>query len=440
MANSQVVHSEGIFHGLPTYPDASGYTNLTAVVTGANGITGYAMVKVLAAAPKRWAKIYCLSRRPPPDYFFSSLGDGAKRVEHVAVDFLSDPNDIAKVLKGKVDKVDHVFFFSYLQPKQEGKPLSMWSNADELAEVNSRLLNNFLTALRKSSLQPKRFMLQTGAKNYAFHIGPATNPSFESDPRVNIETNFYYPQEDSLFEYCRDQNVGWNVVRPSYIIGAAQDSALNHLVGFSIYAAVQAHLKKPMNFPGDYTAWDREHCQSSAMLNSYMEEWTVLNPDAANQAFNMTDCQPFTYGRLWPYLANWYGTSWNPPEPDDSKYKSSVSRYEVTPRGYGPRGVTRFTFNFLDWSEDPEVVKAWGELKQKHGLSLDPFASRDVIFGQVNSCVIGGWPLSMSMHKARKLGWHGFANSYESAFHSLQEMAGMKVIVPMVKSEWTEAL
>ena len=34
----QVVKSQGIFHGLPTFPEKEGYQNLNAVVTGANGI------------------------------------------------------------------------------------------------------------------------------------------------------------------------------------------------------------------------------------------------------------------------------------------------------------------------------------------------------------------------------------------------------------------
>ncbi len=63
------------------------------------------MVKVLAAAPERWGKIYCLSRRPPPDYFFEGLGDQADRVEHVEVDFLADPDSIGKGLAAKVARV-----------------------------------------------------------------------------------------------------------------------------------------------------------------------------------------------------------------------------------------------------------------------------------------------------------------------------------------------
>lgn len=104
-SNTQLVQSIGILHGLPVYPDTPEYKGLTAIVTGANGISGYHMVKALAATPERWSKIYCLSRRPPPDYFFQELGDGAARVEHVEADFLSNPSDIEKSLRSKIANV-----------------------------------------------------------------------------------------------------------------------------------------------------------------------------------------------------------------------------------------------------------------------------------------------------------------------------------------------
>lgn len=114
MQETQVIRSSGIFHGLPTYKEAS--NKLTAMVTGANGISGYHMVqntytivlaeaanyikvKILVNAPERWAKVYCLSRRPPPDYFFAGLGENADRVEHVQVDFLKDPKYVAASLE-----------------------------------------------------------------------------------------------------------------------------------------------------------------------------------------------------------------------------------------------------------------------------------------------------------------------------------------------------
>lgn len=62
------------------------------------------MVKVLSAAPSRWSKIYCLSRRPPPDYFYDGLGEGASRVEHVSADFLGDTGKLGEEL-GKIKHV-----------------------------------------------------------------------------------------------------------------------------------------------------------------------------------------------------------------------------------------------------------------------------------------------------------------------------------------------
>lgn len=104
------------------------------------------------------------------------------RVEHVASDFLSSADEIAKALQGKVNSVDVIFFYSYLQPKPEpGK--GAWSNAQELSDVNSALLANFLDALPIAGLKPSRILLQTGAKNYGVHLGRARTPYVESDPR-----------------------------------------------------------------------------------------------------------------------------------------------------------------------------------------------------------------------------------------------------------------
>ena len=127
MPNIQQIQSDGIYHGLPVYgPEISG---LTAIITGANGISGYYMYKVLSKDPKRWKKIYCLSRRPP--LIPGGLPD---HVEHIPLDFLKEPKEIADTLKEKNVTADHVFFFSYIQvaPKQGG---GLWSDAEEMVRL-----------------------------------------------------------------------------------------------------------------------------------------------------------------------------------------------------------------------------------------------------------------------------------------------------------------
>jgi hypothetical protein len=78
------------------------------------------------------------------------------------------------------------------------------------------------------------------------------------------------------------------------------------------------------------------------------------------------------------------------------------------------------------------VQSAWKELAEQHGLTLDPFTpkNRAQIFGMTDSAVIGGWALSLSMRKARKLGFLGTVDSYETAYMTIRDLARLKVVPP----------
>lgn len=130
------LHDSGIFRNLPTFPDS--VTNLSAVVTGANGISGFHTMRVLLESPSRWRKVYALSRRPPPPEMMALLpADHRTRLEHIAVDFLETPDAIAAAMKKANVVADYIFFYSYAQPRQpEGQ--GAWNNAEELVEVNCK--------------------------------------------------------------------------------------------------------------------------------------------------------------------------------------------------------------------------------------------------------------------------------------------------------------
>lgn len=110
------VRDKGIYHGLPVFP--SELKDLTAIVTGANGISGYYMLKALAEAPQRWKRIICLSRRPPALKLPSNA-------EFISLDFLKSPEEIATVLKEKEVQANYVFFFSYIQVDPKAGELSL---------------------------------------------------------------------------------------------------------------------------------------------------------------------------------------------------------------------------------------------------------------------------------------------------------------------------
>lgn len=124
---TQLIQSKSIYHGLPVFPD--NVEELTAIVTGSNGISGAYQLKVLTEAPRRWKKIYALSRRPPH-------GSWPDHVEHVSVDLLQSPEKVAAQLAERGVRGDYVFFFAYIQPApKEGE--GIWSAAEELVTVNS---------------------------------------------------------------------------------------------------------------------------------------------------------------------------------------------------------------------------------------------------------------------------------------------------------------
>lgn len=136
-SKSLPLQDKGIFHNLPNF--SSDIKDLTAIVTGANGISGFHTMRVLLESPKRWKKVYSMSRRPPPEEMMNLLpADQRSRVEHVACDFLKKPEDIAEAMKEKGVKADVVFFYSYLQPKVEPGARA-WSNAEALVETNGMI-------------------------------------------------------------------------------------------------------------------------------------------------------------------------------------------------------------------------------------------------------------------------------------------------------------
>ncbi|KAK3652638.1 hypothetical protein LTR56_002003 [Elasticomyces elasticus] len=424
---TQTVFSEGILHGLPTFPDHEG-KKYSAIVTGANGISGSEIVNALAAAPERWEKIYALSRRPPTN--------DNPRVHGIAVDFLdSSPEEIASSLKQSGVKADYVFYTSYMQPAtREGQGL--WSNTDELDEINVKLFTNFLEALAIAKIIPKRILLQTGGKHYALHHGPTTVPMTEGTPNDRYpHANFYFPQEDALTAWCTKHGSSWNVTRPGFIIGANPTAAINITYPLAIYASVQKELGGKLEFPSDAGAWDAMKDLSTASLIGRFSEWAVLTEEAANEAFNIVDDSPFAYGKFWPTLASWYGLQYATPTDDEEAYTVVTLPASPPPRGFGKAGQVKLTFTFEQWSLKAEVKAAWKRIVERSKLdpALDLFGPGreqllDDTFRSLDAEMLGSWGRIETMDKAKKLGWHGHVQTDEGIRGTLEKMMELKMV------------
>lgn len=393
------LRSSGIYHSLPQFDPS--IKELTAIITGAWGISGFGTLRALLDSPHRWSKIYTVSRSPPPTAMLKLIPYALhSRIQHVSCDFVSaKPEQIAAKLKEAKVTADYIFYYSYLQPRPEpGAPA--WSNEEQLVKVNVGMLSNFLQALPLASINPKRFLLQTGGKHYGTHIGRARAPCLESDPQPrHLAPNFYYNQEDLLFAHCAKSGIGWNVIRPPWIIGATTTAQMNALYPFSVYAAVAAERRLPLVFNSTWYTWQDDSHHSSARLNGYLSEWAVLEEKCKNEAFNSQDTSPISWDRLWEELIRWFDVKQGfvPPQEDESKMiEFAIGGGKETPMGYGPPGTTKFAFTILSWSKDPENAKAWKGIMERHGLTHDPFLDVGGNFTFADTAYVKFGPLGMN--------------------------------------------
>lgn len=205
---------------------------------------------------------------------------------------------------------------------------------------------------------------------------------------------------------------------------------MNITYSLSLYAAIQKHLGRPLAFPSDIASWETEKHQSFNELIAYHAEWALLTPEAGNEFLNVGNGDVFCWGKFWSHLANWYGIDFTTPNPDLTAYGSVEMPFDA-PRGFGPRGKVYTTFTFLDWSKKAEVVRAWEELKMKHGLVQSPFNKAAETFGLLDNEILGGWPRSLSMNKSRNLGWHGFVDTKKAIRYVIRGLAELKMVPPL---------
>jgi hypothetical protein len=62
--------------------------------------------------------------------------------------------------------------------------------------------------------------------------------------------NFYYTQEDEVFDTAKRRGFTWSAHRPHTIIGYALGNALNMGVPLAVYAAICRETGRPFVFPG----------------------------------------------------------------------------------------------------------------------------------------------------------------------------------------------
>ncbi|OAL38297.1 hypothetical protein AYO20_02356 [Fonsecaea nubica] len=344
---------------------------LVALVTGANGVTGDYLIQQLASEP-HWTKIIATSRRQP----FRLPKD--PRVVFGQADLNSDVASISQALRDMgATKVTHFFHMAYIHHDAFEKQY----------EYNVKFFINILTAvddINKDSLQ--RVVLQNGAKYYGFHFkAPPKEPVTEDLGRLGLEgpPNFYYPQEDFMFELQKHRKWTWSTTRPFLISGFSFGSGQSFTCTAALYFTMQKYLGEPAVFSvpteGEGCYEKRQDFSSAANIAAFTTH-LALHPNAQNQSYNIVDADPkgLTFREIWESMGQYFGVP-------------------VT---------TRAGFDIEADIESKLKRGVWEDLVAKHGGDKDAcekFATWS-FFGWIMRYAT--WGSSVSMDKAtRELGW-----------------------------------
>ncbi len=246
--------------------------------------------------------------------------------------------------------------------------------------------------------------LVTGTKHY---LGPfesygqsaAETPFREDTPRLP-GLNFYYTQEDILYEAARRGGFTWSVHRPHSIVGYALGNAMNMGVTLSVYGSICRETRQPFIFPGSQFQWNALTDVTDAELLAKHLEWSATVPQARNQAFNTVNGDIFRWRWLWPQLAAYFGVE--------------------------PQGPPNAPHTLAQ--QDAALASAWRNIAQKHALvepDVEKLASwwhTDADLGRELECV-------NDMTKSRLLGFDAYQET-RASFFELFDRLRREAIIP----------
>nr|WP_321490181.1 SDR family oxidoreductase [uncultured Hyphomonas sp.] len=261
----------------------------TALVAGANGIIGKALIQELDRTPGWNAR--GLSRRPAGSQWMISCD-------------LRNRTQTREVL-ARASATTHLFYAAYAP----GGGL-----AEEDA-VNRAMLRNLLDGLRDAGAPLKRVVLYQGAKIYGVHLGAAPAPFYEDDNPRHLGPNFYQSQQEELAARAAAGQLEWSILRPDVVIGDVVGNSMNIATVIGAFAALCRAQGAAFRFPGS----ERTYRQVLAQMTdadglARASLWAATADAARGEAFNYVH-EPFRWERIWTQIAASLDLEAGPPMP-----------------------------------------------------------------------------------------------------------------------------
>tara|TARA_B100000378_G_scaffold276363_1_gene274140 strand:- start:3935 stop:5059 length:1125 start_codon:yes stop_codon:yes gene_type:complete len=350
-----------------------------ALIVGASGISGNNLAQELLK--NNWTT-YGITRKSEVKL---------KGLKNIKADLL-DPKSLKEALREV--KPTHVFFTAWMRKETEAENI----------EVNSALVRNLLEVLSpKKSV--KHVALVTGLKHY---LGPFDNyvsegfspetPVRTEHPRLPLN-NFYYAQEDELFEASKRDGFTWSVHRAHTVIGQAVGNLMNMGTTLAIYASICKENGMPFIWPGSEAQWNGISDVTDAHILAKHFVWAATTPKAENEAFNIVNGDVFRWSWLWKQIAEYF----------DIEYQGYVENN---------RSLEELMKN------DTTV---WREIAGKHQL-VEPQLDRLASPWHTDLDLRRPIEVMTDMSKSRKLGFKEYQDTRESFFNLFDKLKEQKII------------
>jgi len=349
-----------------------------ALIVGASGVVGRALAEHLLSTG--WT-VHGLSR---------GRTSGVAGCLPVVAD-LTAADAVAAATAGL--EVSHVFFTAW----------SRQANEKENIRVNGAMVRNVLDSLGRTSTL-EHAALVTGLKHYlgpfeAYASGAVPDTPFrETQGRQPVE-NFYYEQEDRLFEAAARGGYTWSVHRPHTIIGFAPGNAMNMGQTLAVYATLCRHTGQPFVFPGSAAQWNGLTDMTDARLLARHLEWAATSDAARNEAFNVVNGDVFRWKTMWGQLADYFGVE---AVPFDGTVRPLDGRMH-------------------------DAGRAWRDIAAIHGLRI-PDVDRLVSWWHTDADLGRPMEIVTDMTKSRKAGFLDYQGTAEAFFDLFGRLKAERII------------
>jgi nucleoside-diphosphate-sugar epimerase len=335
-----------------------------ALVVGVTGISGGNVAQRLLA--DGW-QVSGLCRKP----------DGVDaRITPIVAD-LEEREVVARAIRGGAPT--HVFYTTWSRCATEA----------ENCDVNGRMLRNLLDATGAEG-SVEHVALVTGLKHY---LGPfeayakvqPDTPFSEDQARLPYE-NFYYVQEDILFEAAARDGFSWTVHRPHTLIGWALGNAMNMGVTLAVYGAICRETGRPFHYPGSREQWEAVTDVTDAELLAEHLVWAATTPAAANNALNIVNGDVFRWRRLWPRLAAALGVEPAPYDGEPAPLEQQMADAgEIWPEIVQRHGLRDLDVNSVAswWHTDADLgrtVETFTDIARSRQLGFDGVRDTETSF------------------------------------------------------------